>query len=117
MTLPLLAVERKIKNKSKKFLAFIFWIVFLSVSCSTNPKDSAKAYNNRGADYNIKGQYDLAIQDCSKAIEIDPEFAMAYQNRGLAYKAKGQSELAHKDFDKALEFDPNIFDPNIDISK
>ena len=32
-----------------------------------------------------KGQYDKAIADYNKAIELNPKFTGAYINRGLAY--------------------------------
>ncbi len=50
-----------------------------------------------------KGQFDQAISDISKALEIDPMNAMAYVNRGVAYVNKGQYDLAISDYNKALE--------------
>ena len=43
------------------------------------------AYYNQGLAYFNKGQYDKAISDTSKAIEINPRDADAYNNRGNAY--------------------------------
>ena len=39
---------------------------------------------NRGCGYYAKGQYDLAISDFTKPIEMNPAYAEAYNNRGLA---------------------------------
>ena len=41
-----------------------------------------------GISYNNKGEYDLAIRDYTKAIELDPKFAYAYNNRGNSYYNK-----------------------------
>src|SRR4030042_5342299 len=66
----------------------------------------AKAYNNRGLAYSHKGQYDQAISDFNKALEINPRYAEAYNNRGLAYDERGQLDQAISDFNKALEINP-----------
>ena len=69
--------------------------------------DLATAYGNRGRAYNHKGEYDRAIDDFSKVIEIDPDDAEAYYNRGLAYAHKGEYDRAIADFNKAIELNPN----------
>jgi Flp pilus assembly protein TadD len=51
----------------------------------------------------IKGQYDKAISDYTKAIEINPRDAVTYTNRGLAYAQKGQFEMACSDFKRACQ--------------
>ena len=48
----------------------------------------AKAYYNRGNAYNQKGEYDRAIEDYAKAIELKPHDANTYYNRGIAYYSK-----------------------------
>ncbi|OGR64189.1 MAG: hypothetical protein A2X31_13035 [Elusimicrobia bacterium GWB2_63_22] len=52
------------------------------------------AYNNRGAIYLRRGEYDKAIADFNAALKL-AQFAMAYMNRGDAWAGK-------KDFQKAL---------------
>jgi tetratricopeptide (TPR) repeat protein len=73
--------------------------------------DKARAivHNERGAQYLEKGQYDQAITEFTKAIELDPKFAWAYNNRGNAYaQGKGQLDQAISDFTKAIELDPKL---------
>ena len=61
----------------------------------------------KGAAYLNKGQYDLAISDCNKAIELNSRLAMAYVTRGLAYYlGKAQYDLAISDYNKAIELNP-----------
>ena len=55
-----------------------------------------------------KSQYDKAISDYTKAIEINPRFAEAYYNRGLAYGKKGQYDKAISDYTKAIEINPRF---------
>ena len=53
------------------------------------------------------GDYDRAIEDYTKAIELDPNPADAYNNRGVAYGKKDESDCAIKDYTKAIELNPN----------
>ncbi len=65
----------------------------------------ATRYNNRGIAYGNKGDYDRAIADHNKAIELDPRYAKAYNNRGVDYADKDY-EKALADYNKAVELDP-----------
>ncbi|TRZ95050.1 MAG: tetratricopeptide repeat protein, partial [Dehalococcoidia bacterium] len=47
--------------------------------------------------------YNLAIADLSKAIELNPDYALAYYNRGNTYYRKKQADLAIADYNKVLE--------------
>ena len=46
------------------------------------PSLDAEAYFNRGLNCSRKGQYDKAISDFNKAIQINPNHATAYVSRG-----------------------------------
>jgi tetratricopeptide (TPR) repeat protein len=61
----------------------------------------AEAYNSRDWAYKEKGQYDKAISDYNKAIEINPRLVEAYNNRGLAYFYKREYDKAWDDVHKA----------------
>jgi len=63
----------------------------------------SEEYYNRGLTQYVTGQYDQAISDYTKAIEIKPTFAEAYNNRGLAYEKKGKYTQAISDYTKAIE--------------
>ena len=52
------------------------------------------AYSNRGGVYIVKGQYDKAISDCNKAIEINPRYAMAYNELYLKVVFKGKGGVS-----------------------
>ncbi len=69
--------------------------------------NKARGYYNRGTVYSKKGQYERAISDLTRAINIDPDFAHPYNNRGTAYANKGEYENAISDFSEALTIDPN----------
>ena len=79
-------------------------IILAVAGCAEMKADS---YFNRALTYGKKGQYDQAIADYTKAIEINPGHAMAYYNRGRAYAiGKGQYDQAIADYNKAIEINP-----------
>jgi tetratricopeptide (TPR) repeat protein len=47
--------------------------------------------------YAAKGEYDLAISDCSKTIEVNLRYAKVYNNRAVAYYCKGEYDKAWED--------------------
>ncbi len=67
---------------------------------------SAKEYVDRGYEKERKQDFAGALEDYSKAIEIDSKFADAYYNRGSLYKNKGDLDSALADLNKAIEIDP-----------
>ncbi|MBW7992521.1 MAG: tetratricopeptide repeat protein [Planctomycetes bacterium] len=67
---------------------------------------SAEDYYNQGTEYADKGQYDQAISEFTKAIEIDPMYAPAYHNRGFTYADQHQYDKAITDLTKAIEINP-----------
>lgn len=44
---------------------------------------------------------------CSRAIALDPNYAVAYTSRGFAFYYQGERERAIVDFNEALRLDPN----------
>ena len=63
--------------------------------------------NTRGNVYVNKGDIDKAIEDYTKAIVLDPQFAIAYNNRGCVFEMKGDYVKAIQDCTKAISIDPN----------
>ena len=60
----------------------------------------------------IDGEYEKAIVELNKAIELDPEYAEAYYNRGLAYNNSGEMAKAISDYEKCVELsnDPELLE-------
>lgn len=55
---------------------------------------SALAINNRGYGHYVKGDFERALRDHIKAIEIDPNYAEAHYDKAMALKALGKRDLA-----------------------
>lgn len=76
----------------------------------TKYPSSIKGYNGRGDAYNDLKEYELAVKDLSKAIEMKQDYSDAYYNRGISYywlgkKAQdaGQKETAMKYYEQAIK--------------
>jgi len=68
----------------------------------TRLRDHA-AYAKRGKERLNSGDFDGAIADYSKAIEMNPEFVDAYAQRGVAREHKGDMQGAKADYSKSIE--------------
>ena len=73
------------------------------------PPDSsieAMAYTYRGIAKDEMGDYEGAIADYDRAIEINPQYARAYSNRGITKDNMGGHKGAIADYDRAIEINP-----------
>jgi tetratricopeptide (TPR) repeat protein len=52
--------------------------------------------------------YDLAIEDLTQAIRLDPNSSVAYVERGRAYSDKGDYDRAIADYNQALRINPDL---------
>jgi Flp pilus assembly protein TadD len=62
---------------------------------------AAEAALTKGINAAENNDFNTAIINYTKAIELDPKNANAYRNRGIAYKALGKTKEADADFAKA----------------
>ena len=69
---------------------------------------SSISYYYRGLAYYELKDYNKAIADCSKSIELDPDDLKVYQNRGDAYCNLGNYDEAIKDFAVVSELEKNL---------
>ena len=75
---------------------------------SSNQPETVEAYNNRGHARKAKGDFDGAITDYSKVIELKPDAAAGYYNRGDAKRLKGDLDGALADYNQAFELKLNV---------
>jgi tetratricopeptide (TPR) repeat protein len=74
--------------------------------------DDFFAYGKRGEYYLTQKQFEPALEDYNKSIELNPRYASAYINRGRAHQQLGNFEDALFDFGEALRFgykDPRVY--------
>lgn len=94
----------------------------LSLSCK---QDNADSYYKRGVINADKGDWEAALNNLNKAIELNPNFSEAYLSRGMVKRkmpfhlypkpvnvtARVTYEALHgtmQDFNKAIELNPNL---------
>ncbi|HXQ37134.1 MAG TPA: tetratricopeptide repeat protein [Anaerolineales bacterium] len=71
---------------------------------------TAQYHANRGDDYSNNGDYDRAIAEYTKAIELETNqdrHAIQYYYRGLAFQDKGDVQNAISDFSQVIKIKPN----------
>ena len=73
----------------------------------SNAQAEANKYRNTGLSYYNAGDFNRAIENFTKAIELTPSNAANYLNRGVSYDMKGDERLARRDYNKSLELDPS----------
>ncbi|KAI7901056.1 uncharacterized protein BX663DRAFT_553685 [Cokeromyces recurvatus] len=75
----------------------------LSLKTFIGIADNAKMYFNIGLIFATVEDHDHALGAYSKAISMDPYFAVAYFQRGVSNFIKNDMESARKDFDEAYQ--------------
>lgn len=117
----MVTIERKIGGYSSVFgRRWTTWLATIGLCCLVSTTAgaqevsmSATDYYARGVSYHRKGQFDQAISDYHKALEVaerdkmtPAQQAQVYENRASAYSSMNQNKRAISDFDKALELNP-----------
>ena len=69
--------------------------------------DSAGVFAVRGWAYRERGDYDEAITDFTRAIELDPNSPLFYRDRGIARYLNGDYDRAIADYDTVIASSPD----------
>jgi tetratricopeptide (TPR) repeat protein len=77
-------------------------ITALDLYKQTYPRDSTP-YNNLAVVYNQMGQYENALDNARKAVQLDPDSASGYSNVGFAYAGLNRLDEAKATFNQALQ--------------
>ena len=73
----------------------------------TPPAPDFAFYQKRASTHLFNKEYDLAVVEYNKAIELNPKDASTYLNRGFVLLNQKNYDLAVVDYDKAIELSPN----------
>lgn len=72
--------------------------------------NNADLYNIRGNNYLISKNYDKAVQDFTKATQINPYYKEPYNGLGVAYRNINRFDKAIENYSKAISLDPSYFE-------
>jgi tetratricopeptide (TPR) repeat protein len=89
-----------------KTLNFPVLLAVLLTLAPTVFSQSARELFERGNSKCKKRDFDGALADYNRAIELRPDYAQAYNLRGAAKKAKGDLDGALADCNRAIELKP-----------
>ncbi len=79
-----------------------------SLTPTQTPTPSAGEHIQQGVEYAERGQFDKALAEYRRAIELEPDNADAYRNVGTSLGEQGQWEEAAVAYEKAIELDPEF---------
>ncbi len=71
-------------------------------------RDLAGAYQSRAEGHRIIKEYDSALAEFARAIQIDPQSAIIYANRAEVYRMLGRYDAAIADTTRAIGLDPTL---------
>ena len=92
----------------KVLLSLILILLALSISgCRPTFNPEAEEHFWQGIEYRRQGNNDSAMEEFSRAIELDPEDNFTYYNRALVYYQRGELESSIVEYNKAIELHPN----------
>lgn len=75
------------------------------------PDDDAALQNYQlGARYYRNGNYELARDRLTRALELDPKLAVAHSTLALTYEALDNRRLAEEHYEKSVKYAPNNYD-------
>lgn len=74
--------------------------------------DRAVLHANRGQMKRVLGLQDHAIQDCSRAVQLSPEYLKALLRRAEIYEETDKLDEALADYQKVLQVDPQHLEAN-----
>lgn len=81
-------------------------VKYYSKKIKSEPNDYKNYFERGTASFKLY-DYENALNDLNRAIELNNKYSDAYANRGAVYYALGQIQNAMNDYNIALELNPN----------
>lgn len=106
-------------------LSFLSWHQLDSWRNSSNlfshavavDRNNYLALNYLGQEYLIEGQFDKALDFCSRAAAVKPDFADTYNTIGLVCLMRDKNTEAMENFQKAIRLNPNYGQAYFNLAK
>ncbi|KAG7161912.1 Small glutamine-rich tetratricopeptide repeat-containing protein alpha-like, partial [Homarus americanus] len=103
------AEAEQLKNEGNQLMRDDKFTEALDCYTKAISKDCLNAvyYCNRAAAHSKLNNHREAIEDCRRALEIEPQYSKAYGRMGLAYSSLNDQYQAKDCYKKALELEPD----------
>ncbi len=102
------------RNRYLVYILSVFLILSLA-ACHSNPETAKRKYLESGQKYMDKKEYDAAVIQFKKALQIDPKFAEAHYQLGNALLGLQRWQEGFKQLSTAVELDPNNLKARADL--
>lgn len=86
-------------------------------SMENNVNQDSKYYTNLGIEETNKGNFDEAINNFNKAIELEPDWDLPYFSKAIAFHNKFELEEAYENYTRALEINPKMIDAYFNLAQ
>lgn len=104
----LIMMRVQTKHTSRGMLITLGMVVCLFLTGCRDKRDKSVEHLNRGMAYMRIDQHDMAISEFTKAVEINPTYAIAYEKRGHVYCSKGDYERAISDYTTVIRINTKL---------
>jgi type IV pilus assembly protein PilF len=98
-------------------LAIGFLALYGCASADKSDHERAILHMQIGTGYLAQGQYPQAINELTKAEQLDPKDPKILNNLGLAYFVRGKTKLAETKFHAAIVQDPNFSEAKNNLAR
>ena len=78
-------------------------LLVVATGCKGNPEKAKKKYLESGLSYVDKKQYDAAVIQFKKALQVDPKYAEAHYQLGLAYLRQQHIKDGYSELNQAVD--------------
>ncbi len=94
---------------------FFSFLPPMNIATANSDIGSAKKVFTKGIANTENKNYEQAVENFTKAIELNPNFASAYSNRCLVYLQWGKYEQAIADCTEAIKINPENIEANLNL--
>ena len=81
----------------------------LWADAAANAPQSARAHDNLGLAYIQRGEYDLALAEFKRTLELHPQYYLAYYNAGVVHQLRGDLDKARSSYEECIKISPSYF--------
>ena len=102
-----LEVSNEEYQKDGDAVAFLLALKSIAEAQAKNNELASQVSLLSGEVHRSRREYDWAIEDYNKVIEMNPDNVEAYYNRGVTYHHKGDYDRAIEDYTKTIQLKPD----------